>query len=198
AWAWEELGFAEPGTGEAVAGAADGLHIDLPGLAARSRAGGNPIIPLVKDLRSAVAETDAAASAWVHRGATSQDIHDTALMLVVSRGLDSVRADSRATVSALIALADLHRHTLVVSRTLTQHGVPSTFGLKAAGWLGGVARAAGAIDRLVDGLPVQWGGAGGTLSAYGVIGGEGTGLAVGDLVADRLGLARAVPWHTQR
>ncbi|MCW4386674.1 adenylosuccinate lyase family protein [Salinibacterium sp. SYSU T00001] len=198
AWAWEELGFAPTGTGQTVAGVREGFDVDVAELAARSRSGGNPVIPLVKDLRSAVAETDAAASVWVHRGATSQDILDTALMLVASRAIRQMRRDARATVESLVTLAETHRDTLMVSRTLTQHGVPSTFGVKAAGWLAGVVRAAAALERSHDALPVQWGGAGGTLSAYAVIGGEGTGLRVASLVAERLGLADSVPWQTQR
>ncbi|MBF0670971.1 MAG: 3-carboxy-cis,cis-muconate cycloisomerase [Salinibacterium sp.] len=198
AWAWEDLGFAAAGTAEVVARAADELEVDIAQLAVRSRSGGNPVIPLVKDLRAAVGTTDAAASVWVHRGATSQDILDTALMLVAQRALELIRSDTAATATGLMALADAHRDTLMVSRTLTQHAVPSTFGLKAAGWLGGVAAARRSLARAARSLPVQWGGAGGTLSAYSVIGETGTGLAVAERVAARLGLQMSVPWQTQR
>lgn len=198
AYAWQDLGFAPEGTGDVIARVVDSLDIDVASLAARSRSGGNPIIPLVKDLRAAVASQDAAASVWVHRGATSQDIQDSALMLVASRSLASTRADLGSVVDSLVSLADTHRATLMVSRTLTQHGVPSTFGLKAAGWLAGVSHAAASLDRAASGLPLQWGGAGGTLASYSVIGQVGTGLAVSDAVADQLGLARSIPWQTQR
>ncbi|AWB88833.1 lyase family protein [Salinibacterium hongtaonis] len=198
AYAWQELGFAPDGTGALIARVVDSLDIDVASLAARSRSGGNPIIPLVKDLRAAVAAEDAAAAVWVHRGATSQDIHDSALMLVAQRALVAARSDLASVVDSLSSLADSHRATLMVSRTLTQHGVPSTFGLKAAGWLAGVAHASVALDRAVAELPLQWGGAGGTLASYSVIGETGTGLAVSDAVADRLGLARSIPWQTQR
>lgn len=198
AYAWQDLGFAPEGTGDVIARVVDSLDIDVASLAARSRSGGNPIIPLVKDLRAAVASQDAAAAVWVHRGATSQDIQDSALMLIASRSLASTRADLGSVVDSLVPLADTHRATLMVSRTLTQHGVPSTFGLKAAGWLAGVSHAAASLDRAASGLPLQWGGAGGTLASYSVIGQVGTGLAVSDAVADQLGLARSIPWQTQR
>jgi 3-carboxy-cis,cis-muconate cycloisomerase len=203
AHAWERLGFAPSGTGDTVETVAARLEIDAATLAARSRAGGNPVIPLVKDLRAAVAQADvsqpdAAASEWVHRGATSQDILDTALMLVASRALAIMSADLLVTLESLTRLADEHRATLTVSRTLTQHGVPSTFGLKAAGWLGGVSAAASRLTATASALPVQWGGAGGTLASYSVIGEAGTGSAIGELVAGRLGLGASVPWQSQR
>lgn len=196
--AWVQLGFAPASAADAVRSVIEAGDFDVVGLAARSRAGGNPIIPLVKDLRAAVAERDAEAARWVHRGATSQDVLDTALMLVASRVLEIIRPEIDATAAGLAGLAETHRDTLVVSRTLTQHGVPSTFGLKATGWLAGVIRASERLRESGRRLPVQWGGAGGTLASFVAIGGPGTGLALSDAIADRLGLARAVPWQTQR
>lgn len=196
--AWAELGFATVEAADVVRMAAVELDIDVAALAVRSRAGGNPVIPLVKDLRAAVAERNTDAAAWVHRGATSQDILDTALMVVARRAIRDIERNLVEVAGCLAGQADGHRTTLMVSRTLTQHGVPSTFGLKAAGWLAGVERAVERLHDAASRLPVQWGGAGGTLASFSVIGEPGTGLAIGDAVARRLGLQASVPWQTQR
>ncbi|TQL48503.1 3-carboxy-cis,cis-muconate cycloisomerase [Homoserinimonas aerilata] len=201
--AWQGLGLAPENAAATVRSALDGAGIEGPGidvsaLAAQSRAGGNPIIPLVKRLREAVAKGDEKVATWVHRGATSQDVLDTALMLVAHRTLALIEADLEAVATSLAALAESHRSTLMVSRTLTQHGVPSTFGLKAAGWLDGVVAAAVRLREARAGLPVQWGGAGGTLASFAVIAGPGTGLRIADALADSLGLAPSTPWQTQR
>lgn len=196
--AWAELGFAPVLAADVVRMAAAELDVDVAGLAVRSRAGGNPVIPLVKDLRAAAAERSADAAAWVHRGATSQDILDTALMVVARRATRDIQRTLVEVTACLAGLVDDHRTTLMASRTLTQHGVPSTFGLKAAGWLSGIGRAAERLRDAASRLPVQWGGAGGTLASFSAIGGPGTGLAVGEAVARRLGLQASVPWQTQR
>lgn len=195
--AYETLGLAPEGSAAAVRGAIDATGFDLADIARRARAGGNPVIPLVKDLRAAVAAIDADVSLWVHRGATSQDILDTALMLVARRALETVLADAKTTIHALATLADTNRRTVMASRTLTQHGVPTVFGLKAAGWLGGVLHATRRLAAVQ--LPVQWGGAGGTQASFVVLGGAGTGIRLSDSIASTLGLAAsAVPWQTQR
>jgi 3-carboxy-cis,cis-muconate cycloisomerase len=152
--------------GAAVTAAARAEHFDARGLAVRAASGGNPVIPLVADLTRAVAETDPAAAEFVHRGATSQDILDTALMLVAARVLDAVDADLRATAAALARLAARHRTTAMPARTLTQHAVPTTFGLKAAGWRSLVLDAQERLHRVRACLPAQLGGAAGTLAAF--------------------------------
>jgi 3-carboxy-cis,cis-muconate cycloisomerase len=172
---------------------------DTPCLAVRARDGGNPVIPLVTDLRGAVAAVDAEAAGWVHRGATSQDILDTALMLTARRALAIVLDDAQTTITALAALADRHRKTLMAARTLTQHSVPTSFGLKAAGWLHGVVRAIRRLDGTRAQLCVQWGGAGGTLASFALLGSERTGIQLQQAIAAQLNLkAPLVPWHTQR
>lgn len=196
--AWVTLGHAPDGSDAAVQSAIDATHFDVVALAADARGGGNPVIPLVSQLRAAVAARDDDAAAWVHRGATSQDVLDTALMLVARRALRGIVADLASVRDSLAGLAEAHRGTLMVSRTLTQHGVPSTFGLKAAGWLAGVDRAAVRVHESAARLPAQWGGAGGTLASFAVIGPVGTGLELGSLIADRLELADSTPWQTQR
>ncbi|MEV0346174.1 lyase family protein [Nonomuraea sp. NPDC050680] len=158
---------------------ASGFTADLPDLAQRARQAANPVVPLVADLRKAVTTAEAAAiggagdareavggggaAVFVHRGATSQDICDTAAMLVAARAVALISADLDAAMDVLAGLAERHRDTLMAARTLGQQAVPTTFGLKAAGWLTGLLHAR---DRLVAlRLPAQLGGAAGTLAA---------------------------------
>ncbi|MFD1545760.1 lyase family protein [Nonomuraea guangzhouensis] len=140
---------------------ASGFTADLPDLAQRARQAANPVVPLVADLRKAVG--DKGVAEFVHRGATSQDIFDTAAMLVAARAVGLITADLDTVMGVLAGLAERHRDTLMAARTLGQQAVPTTFGLKAAGWLSGLLRAR---DRLRDlRLPAQLGGAAGTLAA---------------------------------
>ncbi|MET7474398.1 3-carboxy-cis,cis-muconate cycloisomerase [Streptomyces sp. NPDC005648] len=179
----------------AVTEAADAARFDVRSLAERARGGGNPVIPLVADLTKAVGEE---YGPYVHRGATSQDIMDTATMLVAVRTLDLVLADLARTERALARLAAEHRDTAMPGRTLTQHAVPTTFGLKAAGWRSLVLDARDRTVRVRDGLPVQLGGAAGTLAAFTAYGAEDT-EALTAAFAHRLGLAvPPLPWHTLR
>ncbi|MDI9580122.1 MAG: lyase family protein, partial [Thermobispora sp.] len=142
-------GLAPPAAARAVTEAAAGLAgADPRELALRARADGNPVIPLVAVLTAAVAERDPAAAEYVHRGATSQDIWDTALMLVTARALEPVLADLGRAERALAGLAAAHRDTPMPGRTLTQHAVPTTFGLKAAGWLTLVRAAAARLSAV--------------------------------------------------
>ncbi len=152
---------------------------------------GNPAEPLVRALRDRVG---GAAAAYVHRGATSQDIVDTAAMLVTRRALVLIDDDLDAVERACAALARDHRDTPMVARTLLQHALPTTFGLKAAGWLMGVVESRRLLDAARDRLAVQLGGAAGTLASFG-----GAGLQVADRMGAELGLAvPALPWHSSR
>ncbi|MBB2910284.1 3-carboxy-cis,cis-muconate cycloisomerase [Streptosporangium becharense] len=183
------LGLVPPQAAEAVSAAARAGAFDLPGLVVRARSGGNPVIPLVEDLRAAVPEPYAA---HVHRGATSQDILDTALMLVAHRTLGLALADLDRVVAGLTLLAAGHRDTPMAARTLTQQAVPTTFGLKAAGWrkLAVDARARLLLVRRT--LPAQLGGPAGTLE-------QPQGPAVAARFAAELGLvAPVLPWHVLR
>ncbi|MFI6687390.1 3-carboxy-cis,cis-muconate cycloisomerase [Streptomyces sp. NPDC050485] len=181
----------------AVTQAAGSDCFDARALALRAGAGGNPVIPLVADLRRAVAELSPGDEEFVHRGATSQDILDTALMLVAARTLDLIAADLAATAESLAGLADRHRATLMAARTLTQHAVPTTFGLKATGWRSLVLDAHERVVRVRDTLPAQLGGAAGTLAAFEAYGMDGPGLV--EAYAAELGLAAPeLPWHVLR
>ncbi|MEV0371636.1 adenylosuccinate lyase family protein [Streptomyces sp. NPDC050636] len=161
------LGLAPQSAAAAVtATAADTRRHDPRDLALRARAGGNPVVPLVADLTAAVADRDPTAAAYVHRGATSQDILDTATMLVCAHALDTVLTDLRHTADALRRTAVAHRDTPMAGRTLTQHAVPTTFGLKAAGWRALVLDAHDRLAAVRTALPAQLGGAAGTLAAF--------------------------------
>ncbi|HET8754902.1 MAG TPA: lyase family protein, partial [Solirubrobacteraceae bacterium] len=164
----------------AAAIAAARVDLDDLGIAARDAA--NPVVPLVKRLR--------AVSEHAHYGATSQDILDSAAMLVARRALVPVLAQLDAVVAACAALAREHRATVMAGRTLMQQAEPVTFGLKAAGWLAGVAGARGRLRALT--LPAQLGGAAGTLAKLGD-------PAIVDDFAARLGLGvPRLPWHSDR
>ncbi|GAB3032277.1 3-carboxy-cis,cis-muconate cycloisomerase [Parafrigoribacterium mesophilum] len=195
--AYTALALAPETAPNALRSAIAGTRFDPADLATRAAGGGNPVIPLVGDLRKAVTAIDSGAGAWVHRGATSQDILDTALMLVASRAKTGILHDVDAAIDALATLADRHRATAMVSRTLTQHGVPTTFGVKTAGWLHGLVGARRALAGAH--LPVQWGGAGGTLASFEVVAGTGAGMDIARRMALSLGLAAPeVPWQTHR
>ncbi|MEW2530254.1 lyase family protein [Streptomyces sp. NPDC047071] len=147
------------------AAAATRIEPRLLALAARETA--NPVVPLVKEFTREVAALDPAAAEHVHRGSTSQDILDTATMLVTAHALRLIRADLHRTAQALARLARTHRDTLATARTLALHALPTTFGLKAASWRQLVQDALTRLDRLLDGgLPVSLGGAAGTLAGY--------------------------------
>ncbi|MGK3940339.1 3-carboxy-cis,cis-muconate cycloisomerase [Streptomyces caeruleatus] len=189
------LGLAPRQAADAVTEAADAARFDVRSLADRARGGGNPVIPLVADLTSAAGEEH---GPYVHRGATSQDILDTAAMLVASRTLHLVLADLDRVQQALARLAAEHRDTAMPGRTLTQHAVPTTFGLKAAGWRSLALDARDRVTAVRDSLPVQLGGAAGTLAAFTAYGAEDT-RALTEAFAAELGLREpALPWHTLR
>ena len=178
---------------------------DADRVAAASEAGGNPVIPLVSLLRNRITQSNADAARWLHRGLTSQDVVDTALMLCLREALDGIDAELTVQVTALSRLADAHRSTVMAGRTLTQHAVPITFGLKAVGWLVGVLDAADALAGTRPALAVQVGGAAGTSAATTELA-RGAGLhdpaaaavELADGLATTLGLAPRPPWHTSR
>ncbi|MEU9914126.1 3-carboxy-cis,cis-muconate cycloisomerase [Streptomyces sp. NPDC051001] len=189
------LGLAPEEAATAVTSAARSGDFDARDIAVRAREGGNPVIPLVADLTKAVGGQ---YGPYVHRGATSQDIMDTATVLVAVRTLDLVRADLVRTEAALARLAAAHRDTPMPGRTLTQHAVPTTFGLKAAGWRSLVLDARDRITAVRNALPVQLGGAAGTLAAFTAYGATDP-TALPAAYARELGLrAPGLPWHTLR
>ncbi|CAM5653247.1 3-carboxy-cis,cis-muconate cycloisomerase [Streptomyces pilosus] len=190
--------------------AADAGRLDLRALALAARESANPVVGLVKAFTAVVAEQDTRAAEYVHRGSTSQDILDTGTMLVAHRVLGIVRADLARSARALAQLAARHRDTPAVGRTLALHAVPTTFGLRAAGWRQLVLDAEARLARVHEGgLPVSLGGAAGTLAGYleyAAVGDDGRRPEPGhyldrlaDAYAAETGLARPVlPWHALR
>jgi len=178
--------------GEAIAAACLVDRFDVEEIADGGRRVGNPAEPLVRALSAAVG---AEAGRYVHWGATSQDVLDTAAMLVARRALGLIVAELDGVTAACAVLAEAHRSTLVVARTLLQQALPTTFGLKAAGWLVAVLETRRRLVALrADRLAVQLGGAAGTLASLGE-----QGPAVLGLFAAELGLEEPViPWHTIR
>src|SRR5512133_1363439 len=165
--ALERAGLAPAGAGAAVTQAANAGTIDAADLGRRAALTGNPVPALVRALTRSV---PAAAAAAVHRGATSQDIIDTAAMLLARRALAAVVADVSAAADAAAGLAAAHRDTVMIGRTLLQQAVPVTFGLVAAGWLTSLDEARAGLDSVGPRLAVQFGGAAGTLASLGEAG----------------------------
>ena len=173
--------------------------LDLAVIAQGVRATANPVVALVSQLTAVVADADETAADYVHRGSTSQDILDSGMMLVTARALDRIERDLSRCAGALAGLVGRHRDTVMVGRTLTQHAVPITFGLKAAGWLQLVMDARARVRRVRTELPASLGGAAGTLSAYAEYAraaGVSGGIELVEPFAAELGLrAPLVPWH---
>ncbi len=208
AWlaALADLKVADPSTA-VVAAELGGLvsDDDVAAIAAAAEAGGNPVIPLVSLLRSRVAERSPAAAEWVHRGLTSQDVLDTALQLGLRDVAERVAVELAGQVVTLAGLAEQHRRTVLAGRTLTQHAVPITFGLKVSTWLQGLLDASDQLDLAAVGLAGQFGGAAGTLAAAALLATEAghpdgaqVALDLADQATATLGLAGRSPWHTTR
>ncbi|TCO54293.1 3-carboxy-cis,cis-muconate cycloisomerase [Actinocrispum wychmicini] len=190
-----------PATAAEAIAAVTADAIDIDALAEGVRATANPVVSFVAQLGSAV---DPDAAEYVHRGCTSQDVLDSALMLLCRRVLTRIVDDLVRCADALAALAARHRDTVQVGRTLTQHAVPVTFGLKVATWLNLVLDALARCRAARDSTPASLGGAAGTLSAYAeyaTLAGaaQGGGVELMDAFAAELDLrAPLVPWHSVR
>jgi 3-carboxy-cis,cis-muconate cycloisomerase len=180
---------------DTIAATAKASAFDAAALAQGSLRAGTYGLPLAKALTERVRVTSPEAARFVHWGATSQDVADTALVLLLKRAWPLLDADFTRLQQALHRLADQHSKTMMLGRTLLQAAPPVTFGLKAAGWLGAMMRDWRRLNIAWDeALVVQFGGASGTLAALGE-----RGPAVGQALAQELGLAYPeAPWHTQR
>jgi 3-carboxy-cis,cis-muconate cycloisomerase len=185
-------GLVPAAAAQAVVVMAQPARISLAELAAGTAAAGNPIASLVEQLGRSLPRE---ATNALHRGATSQDVIDSALMLIARRALAHVIADLRAAADNAAELARAHRESVMVGRTLLQHAVPVTFGLKAAGWLWALDDAwlrLSVVRR--SQLLVQYGGAAGTLAPLGE-----RGVEIMRLLAAELELGEPVlAWHTLR
>jgi 3-carboxy-cis,cis-muconate cycloisomerase len=185
----------------------DAAALDLTAIAAEGRGGGNPVIPLVRHLGRAAEAVRPGSSDHIHVGATSQDIVDSAAMLLASRVIEEVGDQLDAFAGALAGLADSHRGTVLAGRTLGQQASPTSFGFLAAGWLDAALRAAGRLDAVRAALPVQLGGAVGNLAVLSAVAvARRPDVSAGEVVstvlagfAARLGLTvPALSWHTNR
>src|SRR6201996_2666677 len=188
----ERAGLAPAGAGAAVTAAAVPENFDLAELGQLAALTGNPVPALSRALARQVPRPLAGA---VHKGATSQDIVDTAVMLLARRALEVIGTDLATAADATARLAAGHRSTIMIGRTLLQQAVPTTFGLVAAGWLNGLDDTRASLARVgAERLAVQYGGAAGTLSGLG-----DQGPRVVALLAEELGLPTPpLPWHTIR
>ncbi|GAA4933575.1 lyase family protein [Actinomycetospora succinea] len=188
AQAGADVGTLDRADADAITDAAR-LPVDAGALGEEAAASGNPVVPLVAQLR---ARLDGSAASGVHRGATSQDVMDTAGMLVARRAVAAITADLATAADAAAGLAATHRDRPAAGRTLLQQAAPITAGLRFAGWCGGLDAA---VDALAAWRPaVQLGGAVGNLAAF-----DGHGRAIRAALARRLDLVEPVlPWHTER
>lgn len=176
--------------------------VDPDEIAVAAEAGGNPVIPLLNVVRDRLADTHPEAARWLHRGLTSQDTFDTAIVLELRACVDAVLEQIGEQVTALISLVEQHRSAVMTGRTLTQHAVPITFGLKAAQWLQGILDARDDLRDAWDRLPAQFGGAAGTLAGPAELiqhtHATGDAVSLAQFAAGRLGLPWSPPWHTTR
>jgi 3-carboxy-cis,cis-muconate cycloisomerase len=178
-----------------IADACRAESFDLAALAEAATRSGNLAIPLVKALTANVGKADAEAARYVHWGATSQDVIDTATMLTLRAAIGALLADIDRAVAGFATLARQHRTTAVVARTWLQHALPMPFGLKLAEYAAALHRSRKRLQRLRrETLALQFGGAAGTLAALG-----DQGMPVAEKLAGLLNLPLPdAPWHTHR
>jgi 3-carboxy-cis,cis-muconate cycloisomerase len=178
-----------------IAAAAHASEFDMDALSRGMFRAGTPGIPVVKALTEKVRSKNPEAAGWVHWGATSQDVADTALVLLLKRAQTIITGDLVGLERALTTLSEQHKATIMLGRTLMQAAPPVTFGLKVAGWLGAVRRGRMCLESAFDhALVLQFGGASGTLASL-----ADKGTVVARALAEELGLrCPEAPWHTHR
>ena len=180
---------------EAIASACKASAFNLADLAEAATRSGNLAIPLVKALTAEIARSDTDAARFVHWGATSQDVIDTATMLGLRAGIDALLVDIDRAIAGFARQAALPRSTAIVARTWLQHALPMPFGLKLAEYAAALHRSRGRLLHLKKhALALQFGGAAGTLAALG-----DQGLKVAERLSGILGLPLPeAPWHSHR
>lgn len=189
-----ELGVIPENAATAIAAAAHADQFDAAALAREARAAATPIVPLVAAFRERVASVDADAASFVHWGVTSQDISDTALVILLKRAVPIIDATQSRLAQALRAMSDEHAGTVMAGRTLLQPAAPITFGLKVATWYAAIHRSWRQLEESIEAAAdVQCAGPAGTLAGFG-----DQGLAVRRALADALRLHDGPPWHTDR
>jgi len=179
----------------AIAKACESARFDIAALADAAASAGNIAIPLVKALTANVTKADSDAARYVHWGATSQDVIDTATVLQLRAGIDTLLGDLDRAIAGFAKQAQQHRNTASVARTWLQHALPMPFGLKLAEYAAALHRSRKRLVRLrAETLALQFGGAAGTLAALG-----DKGMTVSENLAKELSLPLPdAPWHTHR
>jgi len=189
------VGIVPKSAAEKISTVAREAEFDVPALSHAMFRAGTAAIPLVKALTDKVRARDKKAAGWVHWGATSQDVTDTALILLLKRAYPILVGDLQRLGKSLVELSEQHKATVMLGRTLMQAAPPITFGLKVAGWLGALHRGTKRLESAWSGaLVLQFGGASGTLASLG-----DKGTVVAQALAEELGLScPEAPWHTHR
>lgn len=187
-----QLGVIPAEAAEQIASQAGTLSVDFDQLRSGTERAGFPVIELVRQLRAHVGNDTAD---YVHWGATTQDVMDTALVLQIRAAIAILEPGLKTLIQSLARLADQHRHTLMAGRTHSQQALPIPFGLKVAGWLAPLIRHCERLSQLKPRvLVLQFGGAAGTLAALGK-----AGIPVRNALSAELELGiPLMPWHTQR
>ena len=181
---------------DAITAAAKPCNFDISALADAAFRAGTPAIPLVKMLTDQVRKTNPDAARFVHWGATSQDVADSAMSVLLKRAEPILIADLFRLEKALAGLSESHKHSVMLGRTLLQPAPPVTFGLKAAAWLASIHRGRRRLQKAFRVAAVlQFGGASGTLASLG-----DRGVPVAQALSSELGFGDSAPtpWHTQR
>ena len=190
-----QVGLIPADAARVITQAAMAQGFDIPRLVRESLRAGTPAIPMVRMLTEAVRTQNAEAAGFVHWGATSQDVVDTCMVLLLGQCRKVLERDHQRILQALRRISNEHSNTVMLGRTLLQPAPPITFGLKAAGWLAAVRRGWQRVEsRFDESAYLQFGGASGTLAALG-----DQGLAVSDVLATELNLKSPDgPWHGHR
>jgi 3-carboxy-cis,cis-muconate cycloisomerase len=190
-----EEGLLPRAAAQSIAAACHADRFDIPALVAAGRRSGTLAVPLVKELTRLVAQADAEGATVVHWGSTSQDVQDSAMVLVTRTALRLLDGELAVLCAHLLALGEAHLATPVLARTLLQPAQVTGFGFKVAGWLAPLVRARARLRACAaDALQLQLGGAVGTLAVMGE-----RGPAVAQRMAQALGLRTpSAAWHTQR
>jgi 3-carboxy-cis,cis-muconate cycloisomerase len=193
------LGVTPSSAASAIEKAANDFSVGDANLSHEAMRAGTPAIPFVKMLTERVRAADPSAAGFVHWGATSQDVTDTALVLLLGKARAVLAADQLRLDAALFSMSDKHAATVMLGRTLLQPAPPTTFGLKCAGWLAAARRGWSRLDVAFDeALVLQFGGAAGTLASLGDRGSAVVQKLAQEL-ARELGLATPdAPWHAHR
>jgi 3-carboxy-cis,cis-muconate cycloisomerase len=189
------LGIIPRTAASTISAVAATARLDAAAVASKALQSGTPAIPFIHKFTESVGAQNPMAAGFVHWSATSQDVCDTALVLLLQKAQTIFEADLHRLKKGLQQLSEKHRNTVMLGRTWLQAAPPVTFGLKAAGWFGTVNRGHLRLNTAFeDCLMLQFGGASGTLAALGR-----DGQRVARALAAELKLTGPdAPWHTQR